>query len=108
MGRDGYGGTACFAVLHFAKFFATLNGGALRFEFIEQDASFPFAIAFREETDGLVSVLYRSEFKDAIEPGKKFLNSPLARAFVKSLLGDLVKVPATPIPNTEPERLPPA
>ena len=80
----------------------------MRFEFIEQDASFPFAIAFREEADGLISVLYRSEFKDAIEPGKKFLNSPLARAFVKSLLGDVVRIPAAPIPNTVPERQPPA
>src|SRR5258708_17506850 len=92
----------------FRSFFGTLNGGALRFEFIEQDASFPFAIAFREEADGLISVLYRSEFKDAIEPGKKFLNSPLARAFVKSLLCVVVKVPAAPIPNTIPYRPPDA
>src|SRR5258708_17369655 len=88
----------------FRSFFGTLNGGALRFEFIEQDASFPFAIAFREEADGLISVLYRSEFKDAIEPGKKFLNSHWLAAFLKGFLGVFAKSRQRPFLNRVPKR----
>ncbi len=59
----------------------------MKFRFIEEDAAWPFVMAFRADDEGFYVVHYNVNCKSQAESLKKISSSPLAQAFIKSQIG---------------------
>jgi len=59
----------------------------LKFRFVEEDAAWPFVMAFRVDDEGFYVVHYNINCKSQAESLKKISSSPLAQAFIKSQIG---------------------
>ncbi len=59
----------------------------MKFRFIEEDAAWPFVMAFRVDDEGFYVVHYNVNCKSQAESLKKISSSPLAQAFIKSQIG---------------------